>query len=42
MCKHEDRTEELHPCPFQEDVNNDPRDCCNCCEDCQYQCAMDI
>ena len=35
-------TTELHPCPYQEDINNDPYFQCNCCADCIYECAMDI
>jgi hypothetical protein len=33
---------DLHSCPFQEDVNNDPNYECSCCPECEYQCAMDI
>jgi hypothetical protein len=40
-CKNQ-ATCEPHPCPFQEDVNNDHEDRCNCCSDCQHECAMDI
>ena len=35
-------TDDAHPCPFQEDVNNDPSDHCHCCAECQSECAMDI
>lgn len=36
-------TEESHSCPFASEINGDhSEDHCNCCEDCQYQCAMDI
>jgi hypothetical protein len=35
-------SQEMHPCPFDEDVNNDPRPKCWCCRECKYQCAMDI
>jgi hypothetical protein len=35
-------SDELHPCPYSEDVNNDPTPCCNCCPDCCRQCAEDI
>jgi len=31
-----------HPCPYDEDVNNNPDSSCTCCEECEYQCAMDI
>jgi hypothetical protein len=35
-------TDESHSCPYQNDVNNDPDYQCNCCEDCEHECAMDI
>jgi hypothetical protein len=35
-------TDELHPCPYQEDINNDPSDCCSCCDKCQQECCDDI
>lgn len=34
--------EELHTCPYAEDIGGDSESLCNCCADCQYQCAMDI
>lgn len=33
---------ESHPCPYQQDVNNDDAFECTCCEDCTHECAMDI
>lgn len=33
---------ELHPCPYQEDINENFEDYCNCCEECVYQCVQDI
>ena len=30
------------PCPYYEEINNDHENKCNCCEECQYQCTMDI
>lgn len=33
---------ESHSCPFQEDVHGDNSDFCNCCSECEHQCAMDI
>jgi hypothetical protein len=33
---------ELHPCPFQSDVNDDPDDFCSCCPHCESECAMEI
>ena len=35
-------TNNLHSCPYDEDINGDYEDKCNCCEDCQHECAMDI
>lgn len=37
-------TEEEHPCPYDVEINGAPYDegTCNCCEDCEYECAMDI
>lgn len=40
-CKNQP-TPETHPCPYQEDVNNDPSDHCNCCDACQQECCDDI
>lgn len=31
----------LHNCPFALEINNDET-LCNCCDDCEHQCAMDI
>ena len=33
---------EAHGCPYKEDINSDYETLCNCCEECQYQCCMDI
>jgi len=37
-----EKAEEKHPCPFDEDVNNDPTPTCYCCENCIFECAQDI
>jgi len=36
-----DATEEMHPCPYAQDMNNifSP---CNCCAECERGCAMDV
>lgn len=34
--------EALHPCPFRADVNDDSETLCNCCPECEHECAMDI
>lgn len=31
-----------HTCPYQRDVNNDDETLCNCCDECEQQCAADI
>ena len=31
-----------HPCPFEEDVNDNSDSTCNCCPYCTYQCGLDI
>jgi len=41
-CSNDKGTEQWHPCPFNEEIWNDSSDVCNCCPDCEYQCAMDI
>lgn len=33
---------EDHTCPFAEEINGDFESLCNCCDDCAYECAMDI
>jgi hypothetical protein len=30
-----------HTCPYATEINEDDRKC-NCCDECAYQCAMDI
>jgi hypothetical protein len=35
-------SEELHPCPYQCEINDDYSNYCVCCEDCTYQCHMDV
>ena len=34
--------EELHTCPYKEDIDGDYISLCNCCEDCQYLCSCEI
>lgn len=34
--------ESPHPCPYAEDIYGDSDTLCNCCDDCAYQCAMDV
>lgn len=35
-------TTEFHPCPYQQDVHNNGNPYCNCCDDCQGDCVMEI
>jgi len=32
---------EPHPCPFQEEINNDPTSC-TCCDECTQECINEI
>jgi hypothetical protein len=40
-CGHMD-SKPSHTCPFQVDINSDRDFLCNCCLDCQIQCAQEI
>lgn len=33
---------ESHGCPYAEDIGGDYDTKCDCCDDCEHQCAMDI
>lgn len=35
-------TEELHSCPYAEDIDDDHEKTCRCCADCTDECAQDI
>lgn len=35
-------TEELHPCPYAEEINDCHEAACNCCAECEHQCGMDV
>ena len=41
-CKCGELGEENHPCPFAQDIHDDSETLCNCCENCNYECCMDI
>jgi hypothetical protein len=41
-CKCGDPSIEEHTCPFSEEIHGDSESMCNCCDECTYQCAMDI
>jgi hypothetical protein len=34
--------EEMHTCPFGEEIHYDTTTLCNCCGDCEYDCALAI
>lgn len=38
----ENEAQELHVCPFQDEINDDRETLCNCCSACQDECCMDI
>ena len=40
-CKGAGIAQEDHECPYSSEINND-HSTCNCCEECEYQCSMDI
>jgi hypothetical protein len=37
-CKKNDATKP-HPCPFEEEINDNPDELCTCCPDCEQECA---
>ena len=42
-CGSNQGTLETHSCPYQIEIaDNDDPDYCNCCPDCENQCAMDV
>ncbi len=41
-CQCKGGTEELHACPYRMDIYVDDTEDCNCCENCQQNCAEDI
>ena len=34
--------EDLHTCPYAEEIGDDHETLCTCCSDCQHECVMDI
>jgi len=32
----------MHACPYKSDMDNDSTTKCNCCDDCQYNCAQEV
>jgi hypothetical protein len=41
MC-YKNEAQEPHPCPYQEDINDNHEDLCTCCVECTNECVMDI
>lgn len=35
-------SEELHTCPYKEEIADDFESLCDCCDSCRYECCMDI
>ena len=35
-------SEELHTCPYKEEINEDHKTLCNCCKECTQECCWDI
>lgn len=35
-------SQELHTCPFKEEIYDDHEFLCDCCPECTYECRMDI
>ena len=31
-----------HTCPFSSEINDDNETLCDCCDECEYECAMEI
>ncbi len=42
QCKCGNTSEELHPCPYKQEMCEDENTLCNCCKDCQHECCMDV
>lgn len=40
-CKCGAKAAAKHVCPYACEINND-ESLCDCCEECSYQCAMDV
>jgi len=41
-CKCGAEPNETHKCPYAQDVNNDDKSECNCCDECTQNCRDDI
>lgn len=36
------QAKELHECPFEKEIHGNDKTECNCCDDCTYDCYMEI
>lgn len=34
--------EGIHQCPYQEEIYDNHEPYCNCCEECEHECRMEI
>jgi len=41
-CKCGNEEEPEHPCPYSMELSDFDDNTCNCCDNCQHQCSMDI
>lgn len=41
-CKCGQEGRDMHTCPFKDEIENDKESLCNCCENCTYDCAMEV
>lgn len=41
ICK-ENEAEKKHPCPYEEDINDNSSNYCKCCDECRDDCIQDI
>ena len=39
---HEMTEDDMHPCPYAQDIEDDNESLCNCCNSCTEDCALDI
>lgn len=41
-CSIREGTKDLHPCPFQVEINGCPAPVCNCCDECMQECQEGV
>lgn len=42
FCGHQNEGEAPHTCPFKAEIGDDYESECNCCDECQGECAMEV